>query len=263
MFRNFFVLLLSATSLFAAVKEVTHFKELASHVELDTMILLDIDETLITAAQMLGGDIWFESRIKKYQEEGDDFPIALERALNEWIAIMHLTRMELVEPEISTVLSQIQNKGISVMGITARGLALATRTVFQLREHQVDLAKTSPRQEDFCFPVQGHTVLYREGILFTSGRSKGEAFFQLCDKLGKTPKRVVAVDDKLSHLQSLEKEALKRGVEFIGLRYGFTDEKKAAFSPEIADYQLNHSTLTHLLSDNEAIEKMRGKAPSI
>jgi hypothetical protein len=33
--------------------------------------------------------------------------------------------------------------------------------------------------------------------------------------------------------------------------------QKAAFSPEIADYQLTHSTLAHLLSDQEAKEKMQ------
>jgi hypothetical protein len=59
------------------------------------------------------------------------------------------------------------------------------------------------------------------------------------------------VDDKLSHLLSLEREAKERGVEFCGLRYGFSDTAKEAFNPLIADYQLEHSTLLNLLSDEE------------
>jgi len=260
-FRSFFILVLFTATLFASIKEIAHFNELASQVNEDTVLLLDIDETLMTPSQMLGSDSWFDYRIKKYQTNGNDLARALEKTLAEWEAIRHLTRMGLVEPEISLVLGELQKKGVQVMGLTIQGLALATRTVLQLGELQIDLTKTAPAKEDFCLSVQGHTVLFRHGILFTSGKSKGEAFFKFCEKMGKLPKRVIAIDDKISHLQNIEKEAVKRGVEFMGLRYGFADAKKAAFSPEIADYQLSHSTLTHLISDQEAIEKMRGNAP--
>lgn len=266
MFRNTLVyflkvpkvlaLVILATPLFATVKEIAHFSELAAYVAPDTVVLLDIDDTLITPVQMLGNDSWFEYRLKKHQNEGAPFHQALEKTLAEWEAIRHLTRIRLVEPETSAILAEMQKKGIRMIGVTAQGLALATRTVLQLLEHQVDLSVTSFCSETYCFPVQGHTVLYRQGVLFTSGKPKGESFFLLCDQVGQLPKRIVAMDDKLSHLQSLEKEANERDVEFVGLRYGFTDRIKEAFSPDVADYQMNHSTLTHLLSDQEAIERI-------
>jgi hypothetical protein len=258
MIQIFFVLMFAATFLFSSIKEIAYFTELKESITSDALVLIDIDDTLIIPTQMLGSDTWFERRIKKYQSDGNDFQIALEKALSEWEAIQHLSRMELVEPDICDVVSQIQKRGIALMGITARGLALATRSVIQLRDLQIDLNQTSPHGKDCCFPVQGHTVLYREGILFTSGKSKGESFFQFCDSIGKTPTRIVAIDDKVTHLQSLEKEAHKRGVEFIGLRYGFSDQKKSSYSQEIADYQISHSTLLHLVTDDEAIEKIKG-----
>ena len=255
MVRVFFILLMGISSLIAEIKEAARFSDLAGHATPDTVIILDIDDTLMAPAQMLGSDTWFEYRLKSYQIQGN--PLALEKTLAEWEAIRHLSQMGLVEPEISNVLAEMQKKGIEIMGVTVQGLALATRTVLQLGELQIDLRKTAPHGEDFCFPVNGHTVLYRQGILFTSGKAKGESFFQFCERNGKLPKRVVAIDDKLPHLQSLEKEADKRGVEFIGLRYGFSDARKAAFSPEIAEYQKSHSTLTHLLTDNEAADKVK------
>ncbi len=255
MVRVFFILLMGISSLIAEIKEAARFSDLAGNATPDTVIILDIDDTLMAPAQMLGSDTWFEYRLKSYQGQGN--PLALEKTLAEWEAIRHLSQMSLIEPEISNVLLEMQKKGIEIMGVTVQGLALATRTVLQLGGLQIDLAKTAPHGEDFCFPVNGHTVLYRQGILFTSGKAKGESFFQFCERNGKLPKRVVAIDDKLSHLQSLEKEANKRGVEFIGLRYGFSDARKAAFSPDIAEYQMSHSTITHLLSDNEAAEKMK------
>ncbi len=259
MLRNvLFVLCFISTSLFATIKEIAHFCELAAHVTLETsLVLVDIDDTLIAPVQMLGSDTWFEYRFKKYQENGIDAANALEKSLAEWEAIRHLSQMELIEPEIPEMITSLQKNGVPVMGLTIQGLALATRTVLQLREHQIDLSLTSPHKEDRCLSLQGHTLLYRQGILFTSGKPKGESLFEFCKKIGKLPKQIVVIDDKLSHLQSLEKEAMKWGIEFTGLRYAFSDKRKKGFSSTIADYQLAHSTLIHLLSDQEAKEALQ------
>lgn len=243
---------LLATPLFALVHEIAHFHEVEDYAQPDTAILLDIDDTLIVPSQMLGNDNWFEHRLKKHHAGSADFNLALERTLAEWLALRHITRMELVESEIPSVLASLQQKGLFLMGLTAQDISLSVRTVLQLLEHRVDLSQTPLFNGDYCFSMKGHTVLHRQGILFTSGNSKGESFFQFCEKVGCLPKRIIAVDDKLSHLHSLEKEAQKRNIEFIGLRYAYSDARKASFSPEIAEYQLTHSTFTHLLSDEEA-----------
>lgn len=253
MFKVF--LFLCSLSLFAQIQEISHFHEIEAYADSNTLVLVDIDDTLLVPAQMLGSDAWFEHRLGSYSKEYK-FEVALEKTLAEWEAIRHLSQMELVEPEIRTVIASMQEKKIPIIGLTIQGLALATRTVLQLRDQNVDLSKTSPFNEDYCFSVEGHTVLYRQGILFTSGKSKGLSFFQLSERFGGAPKRLLAIDDKLKHLEHIEKEAKRLGIEFIGLRYSFSDTKKEAFSPEIADYQLKHSLLTHLLSDNEVKERL-------
>lgn len=256
MIQLVFLLLLTVSRLFPLVLEISNFHQLAEYADPETVFLLDIDDTLIAPTQMLGNDTWFEYRLKQYQER-NDFPLALEKTLAEWEAIRHLSRMELVESETKEIIAWLQTEKIPIMGLTVQGLALATRTVLQLHGQGIDLSLTAPVHEDCCLPVQGHTVLFRQGILFTSGKSKGDSFFKLCEKIGQMPKRIVAVDDKLSHLQNIEKEAAKRGVEFIGLRYGYSDVKKAAFCPAIAEYQLKYSTLTHFVSDEEAKEALK------
>jgi hypothetical protein len=257
MLCGIFVLFLSASSLFGVVQEMAYFRELAGHTASDTVFLLDIDDTLLVPAQMLGSDCWFDHRIKQREADGINFATALDKTLAEWQAVRHLTRMQLIESDIPEIIGSLQKKGVSIMGLTTQQLALSCRTLSQLHDHQVDLSLTSVCNEDLCFSLKEHTMLYRKGILFTSGKSKGEAFFQFCEKIGYFPKRIVLIDDKLSHLESMEKEAMKRGVEFVGLRYGFSDARKTAFSPAIADYQLANSTLMHLLSDQEAEDRMQ------
>lgn len=231
--------------------ESPHFKDIVAHATPETLIILDIDDTLIIPVQMLGCDEWFKFRIENHRAEGMNPSQALEKALSEWEAVRHLTKMEIVEPGTDTIVHSLQMQGYPIMGLTTQGLALATRTAQQLKQNHIDLSLTHPG-EDCYFRIHGHGVLYRNGILFTSGSSKGESFQKLCEEIGYTPQRVIFINDKASHLEDIESVAQKMGIEFLGLRYAYSDKRKAAFLSHIAEFQFSHSTLDHLLSDEEA-----------
>jgi hypothetical protein len=250
MFNLILLFVSSICPIFALIQEIARFQEVTGFVDQNTLLLLDIDNTLMRPVQTLGNDTWFEYRLKKNKESGVQDP--LEKTIAEWEAIRHLTQMELVEAEIPGVIRHLQGQGVSLMGLTVQGLALATRTVLQLGDLGVDLSLTSIGSVDHCSFVRGHTILHRKGILFTSGKSKGESFFQFSSDLGVLPKKIVLVDDKLSNLKSVEKEAEERGVEFVGLRYSACDEQIANFSPLIAEHQFENSTFSHIVSDKEA-----------
>ncbi len=137
------------------------------------------------------------------------------------------------------------------MGLTTQGLALATRTVKQLRTLGFDLSKTAPRQSD-CYFENGHGVLYRQGILFTSGTDKGKALIRFLELSGARPERVVFLNDKQTHLVEVERALEKAGIEFVGLRYSYSDDRVNRFSPLIADIQFRYSSFDRILSDGEA-----------
>lgn len=233
--------------------ECDSFRNARHHIDLDTLLVLDIDDTLLVPAQMVGCDEWFTLRLKGHQRNGMDQGEALERALAEFEAIRHLSKMELVEEGTAELIRELQERGQPIIGLTTQGLALATRTRLQLKEQGIDLFTAAPVQRDIFFLNGDHGVLFRNGILFTSGTHKGEALFNLCREIGYEPKRIVFVNDKATHLAEIEKSAERRGVEFLGLRYSFSDERKRAFRPEVADYQFRHSSFAKILSDQEAI----------
>ncbi len=258
----FMRLLFLALGLFSAhfcgaqIVEMPHFSQVLSYAEPDTLLILDIDDTLLIPTQMLGCDEWFQYRWNEYVRQGLNSKQALEKALSEWEGVRHLTQMEIVEPDSEAIIRDLQEQGHQVIGLTTQGLALATRTYLQLLEKQIDLSLTAPCQEDCYLQAQEHGVLYRKGILFTSGTAKGEALFRFCEKIGFQPKKIVFVNDKASHLADIEGAAEKRGVAFIGLRYSYSDSRKKAFVPEIADYQFRHSSFDRILSDQEAFEDL-------
>ncbi|GAB5410974.1 MAG: DUF2608 domain-containing protein [Chlamydiales bacterium] len=238
------------------ILEVQNFKELVKHITKETLILLDIDDTLLVPVQMMGSDAWFNHRRRNYEKVGLSSSEALEKALAEWNSVRHVTEMEVVEPGTQEIVQKMQSNGYTVMGLTTQGLALATRTSRQLKDLGINLERTAPSKLGHYLNVHSHGALYREGILFTSGTPKGEALFALCKVIGYTPKEILFINDKLIHLVDVESEAIKNGVKYIGLRYAYSDTRKKAFNPEIADYQFKNSTFDHLLSDREGFIKL-------
>lgn len=241
--------------IFGTIIEAPHFSDLNDHVTPQTLVILDIDDTLLITAQALGADVWFIHRWEQYQKSNISKSDALELALADWEGVRHLTKMNLVEVGTDKIVRSLQDAKITVMGLTTQGLALATRTIQQLGNLNIDLSLTAPSADDFYF-MNGQGVLYRKGILFTSGTNKGRALLHLLDHLGYTPKRIVFINDKETHLKDVEEAVTSRNIEYIGLRYSFSDARVKAFRPEIAEIQWKYSSFAHILSDEEAEQRL-------
>ncbi len=231
----------------STIIETPHFSDLRSYADADTLILLDIDDTLLIPTQTLGSDVWFQYQYKKNK----DLPDPLDATLAQWEAIRHLSRMKTVEKDTAKIVSDLQRKTYCIMGLTTQGLALATRTVEQLLDNDIDLIKTAPSQDDI-YLMNGRGVLYRHGILFTSGTPKGPALEKLLKAMNYRPKKIVFINDKETHLLDVAESAKKLGIDFTGLRYSYSDERVAHFSPELAEVEFHFSTISHLLTDEEA-----------
>lgn len=246
-----FILTVS-TSVFSEVVEVENFKDILDYVDGGTLVILDIDDTLLVPVQTLGTDVWFLSRLKQHQQAIQDRTQAFDRALAEWEAIRHLTKVKIVEEGAEEIVNRMQENHIVVMGLTTQGLALATRTVVQLKSLGIDLSKTAPSVVDHYF-MNGNTgVLFRQGILFTAGSSKGGALVKLLETIGYQPKTVVFLNDKETHVKDLEAGVASKSIPFTGLRYSYSDSRIASYREDIADIQWTHSTFGSILSDEEA-----------
>ncbi|MDP1880688.1 MAG: DUF2608 domain-containing protein [Parachlamydiaceae bacterium] len=240
-------------SLQGEIIETKNFKEILNYIQHpETLIILDIDDTLLIPVQTLGTDVWFLSRLDHHLKINNDRQFALDKALAEWEAVRHLTSVKIVEEGTEEIVREMQKNNIVVMGLSTQGLALATRTVIQLKSLSIDLTITAPASQDHYFINGEQGVLYRHGILFTCGTPKGPALLTLLDMIGFCPKNIVFINDKIAHLQDLEKSAESKNINFIGLRYSYSDERVLNFNREIADIQWKHSTFNRLISDEEA-----------
>ncbi len=108
---GFFLIFLGlVSSVKGKIVEMARFHEIAHHITLETLILMDIDDTIIVPVQMVGSDEWFTLRWKKHETDGMSKSAALEKALAEWESIRHVTKMKTVEKETSTFIKELQKK---------------------------------------------------------------------------------------------------------------------------------------------------------
>ncbi len=242
------LLLCYASAAIGKICEIYHFDEIRDYLHPGMLVVLDIDNTLLMPIQELGSDQWFHHRLDRYIQGGCSLQDALEYALSEWEGVQNLSIMTSPECETPSLIDRLQQHW-TVMGLTTRGLALATRTVHQLQSVGIHLTKHTVAEDDIPL-LNPRLILYRKGILFTSGTHKGQALLKLLDAIGYKPQSILFVNDKASHLREVEVACEAHHIPFTGLRYGFLDEKVRNFRPDIAAVQFEQ--FSQILSDEEA-----------
>ncbi|MBS0604180.1 MAG: DUF2608 domain-containing protein [Verrucomicrobia bacterium] len=242
----------------ALVTETNDFAHAFTYLEEDTLYVFDLDNTIIETAQHLGSDQWVTYKLDHLTKQGLSLDDALNHVIPCWLEVQNRTEMKLVDPAIPDLLYKMQKKHVTMIGLTKRPPQLANRTLEQLKPLNVDFSKTAHMQEEVVFEDLKGTA-FKQGIIFVAqGIDKGPSLLAYLKKLKKMPKRIVVIDDKMSHVKNIASAVEPLGINFVGIRYGKADEKVNAFNPKIAELQMEH--FKGILSDEQALHllKMEG-----
>ncbi|NGX56649.1 MAG: hypothetical protein K1060chlam5_00892 [Candidatus Anoxychlamydiales bacterium] len=219
----FFILL--AFSLNAKIIEIKNIKDIKPYITKDTLVIFDLDNTIMEPIQEYGSDQWFAYQLNKYLKEKLSFEDALQKTLYEWFEIQAITKVKLVENDVKDLISNLQEINHPIMGLTARDYDFALAAIKQLKSLNLNLSKTAPFKKNIF-----DDTLFREGILFANGKNKGIV-------LSNFFKKIIYIDDKKHHVEEIEIFSKENKVEFIGFRYGYLDEKVKKFDHKISDKQ--------------------------
>ncbi|NGX62877.1 MAG: hypothetical protein KR126chlam6_00279 [Candidatus Anoxychlamydiales bacterium] len=231
----------------AQILEVKNIKETKKHLKKYDLVLLDLDNTVMEPVQQLASDQWFFHQMKSHQVNGLDFKKALDQTLSQWYEVQAITKVRLVEQDIKDLIEKLQNKNTLIMGLTTRGVELSLAAIKQLDSLDIDLLKTAPRKEKIYFETGS---FYNKGILFANGINKGKVLESFFKKIEFYPKSIVFIDDKLHHLNEVKTFCSDANIKFLGLRYGYLDEKVKNFDKTISDVQ--YKNLKNIISDKDA-----------
>lgn len=253
-FRCAFYVLLSVSSTLVAAEhlivETNTFSDVKKYLEDDVLIILDIDNTLIEPTQGLGSDQWAWSRVKALSAKGVPEPEAFAQTMEEWREIHARTGVRSLESMTPEIIQDLQAKGYPMMALTTRAPEDAAITSRELHEVGIDLARTSVLDHSLELSLK-RKAQFKEGILFISlDNKKGVALKEFLNKIGYHPKKLIFVDDKLSHIKDVEAACDSLDINYVGIRYAAADEHVKAFDPQIAELQ--RFFLHHILSDEDA-----------
>ncbi|HFF3664250.1 DUF2608 domain-containing protein [Legionella pneumophila] len=214
------------------IEEIKKFREALKDIHFDTWLVLDLDNTVMTPRIAFGGDAWFEGLFSHVKQKEINQDIAKPSLMSVYNTAQHFVRTTAVEPNIVRLIKALQDIGIPIIGLTARGYTIRHQTLRQLSDMGVDFSRNS------IVPDDGSSC--QGGVIFCAGGDKGENLSAFFERLGRTPRHVAMLDDKKKHLERVMIALKPLGIHFSGFRYGYLDDEVKQFSMETANLQLAH-----------------------
>ncbi len=201
------------------------------------LLITDLDNTVMEPAQEIGSDQWYRYLVRKALAEGESQDAAIDKALALWVRVQLNTNVAPTESGLPEILEALQARGPRTMGLTARPVNLAERTIQELNSVGVAF-HIAPPAPGFSWPE----AAYRDGVLFVGAKAnKGEVlrhFLAASREAGYWPDRIIFVDDLMKNVTDMQAAVKDLGIDFYGFRYGMADAKVRGFDAEIADFEL-------------------------
>lgn len=238
--------------LFCEVFESNTISSILNHIENNTIVIADLDNTLIESQSHLGSSQWGDHLGAVFSESGISIEEVDLLVGDLWFQVQPQIKIKCVDPETSLVINKLHEQKIPFIGLTARRPAETHYTLEQLSSVNICASKGFFDEgflEGFTSPRKGITC--HEGIIFCTPINKKSMALQLyLEKLQVLPKKIIFIDDKMHHVKDIEKLAESLGIKYTGIRFSGSDERVKAFCPKIAKIQFDN--LPTILSDEEA-----------
>lgn len=201
------------------VKETDKFQDVATKVSELTakgekpLIVIDIDNTLLTSTADIGGDIWYQwQRGKLDVKPAKDEQVGC--LFEDSIGLLYeLVPMKTIEDQVPDTVRGWQDKGLTVMALTSRSPNYRYATEREMYRNQFDMSISALKEkgsEDLPIYIDNpeRPLSYINGIMMTTGMNKGTMLKYILDKTGQSFSSVVFVDDSKKNIVNME-EAYK------------------------------------------------------
>lgn len=240
---KYLVFLFSSFSMFALTghKEIKNIHEIHKDLQIAleqghqasrTLLVFDIDNTVLAAEGYLGSDQWYTWKSSLIQQNNPAaYPVLLE-----WygIALTHAP-MRVTEKNWEVFIKSWQRVGYPVIALTSRSVGFRAPTLRELERNKISFKKTAIGKAfpgRIIPPGAKRYVSYDDGVYMTSGQHKGAMLNYLirAQYRGQMPfTQIVFVDDHLKNTTRVYETFRNLGVDILSYRYGFEDRNVKEF----------------------------------
>ena len=224
----------------AESREVARIVEIESAVTPETLVVFDIDNTLLAPAGQLGSDQWFYFIDSLYKLQGMGEKEAGDLAMRVWNEAQRRVTVGPLEPDTVALLARLAARGVPMMALTARTLDIAELTATQLATAGLSLEGRLPGARATRIPRAelgaAEDALFAHGVLFVGeSNDKGKVLSRFLQMSDLRPARVVFVDDKARHVKNVEAALSALGVPSVAFRYGGADARVEQFNAVMSE----------------------------
>lgn len=204
--------------------EIKSLDDLAKHFpdDEDTLVALDIDQTLIRSLEYVGSEPWYDERIRHWQQSGLSEVEAVYRANEEWERAQKTDSVVCVERSTASYLKKWQDRrDLKVMALTARRWEIAELTQAQLKHAGLAFDQGVP----FSLPLTlSSETKYERGILYVGPMGdKAASLSGFLARLPKPPTFIAFIDDRPGHVARMSEFAEALGIAYFAARYSGAD----------------------------------------
>ena len=193
-----------------------------------TLLVLDIDDTLLTSDGFFGSDKSYEWQKTLPASDPGKVP-----CLFDVISLNYETGgQRATQPDGPALVNAVQ---VDKLLLTSRNPLYRGGTLRTLRDAgyalpaplagQADGSSWDFRKAPDAAPVR---ITYDQGVFMTTGQDKGLALLALLQRLHTRYDRVVLVDDGKKNIDNMQNALRKAGVDYLGLHYLRVDKSIAA-----------------------------------
>jgi len=199
----------------ADVREISSMAEIRPELTTSTLLIFDIDNTLVEPEGNIGSDQWYYYIEKAYKRDGLDEAAAEAKAGEAWSWALANVKVKAVEDTTPALVREQQKRGLKIIALTARDAKDAPATFRQLKDIGVDLGT--------------------DVVFVGDGPDKGKALVKELKKRKLKPARIVFVDDKPHHVKNVDAALTDARIPSVSFRYGAADSKVRAFNEVMSE----------------------------
>ncbi|MBA3661952.1 MAG: DUF2608 domain-containing protein [Gammaproteobacteria bacterium] len=218
--------------------EAPRLRNMLKYCQFNSVIIFDLDNTVIESTQALCSDQWFVGLLKYAATMITDEAEVRTLVLSIYHAAQHYAKMQKVEKNTLKIINALQAIGLPVIALTARSTSIAEPTLRQLKDIDLAFSKNLYPKSLAIHNNENKSSTYRDGIIFCDGCNKGAILINFFKQIGFRPLHIVMVDDQLKNLNTVQSFLEPSGIPFAGLRYAFLDLKTQQVDLLAANQQL-------------------------
>lgn len=237
-FNIFLITLLEASQEIYSIKEVAYYINSTK----STLVIFDIDNTLLEPKTDLGSDQWFCYHVQKNMQRGMSSADAIKQILPLYFHINFIIDLVTTESTLVEDIAHIKENCEHMICLTARSFSLAERTLEQLQQNK--LYFHIPEFDEFILTLI-HPSLYKHGCLFCGLNCKDDVLLAFLDAINYTPDLIIFIDDKEANLSMIEMAAKKRNIDCVCLRYAGCDKRVYNFDSGKTEQELQGFLMQH------------------